>query len=606
MKKTLAFTLSLLLALISPVCLTARAEEARPGPLIYVPDLTEIALYYNDGETMYEAFNPSGAEFTRTVSEMLLGFIIASERLSDGLTRVEDAIDSLFAGISCGKDGAPLYPNVGITPAAALPSPVNAPAPIKSENLTALFDAAGEKLDASRFYVFRYDWRLAPQTNAALLSAFVEEVCAACGGEKASLLSAGYGGITVGTYLSLYRNEAGKHVSRCVFLDSMMLGSTVIGDLMAGRFHRFIASDSITDDPFSILKPDDGTQNSALKYAITTYVSEDPNGVAARAIKNIVGNETYISLFSAAFLSLLSSILSDEGVYGSVAAGMRRIAKEAPGELYSAGLREYLRNIPGLWAAVPEESFDEAASFLFGSSIPAELSDTINGYREIRKNGAETLRAAVLHGVDVSVVAGYSRQMLPLTAGLADQSDGLVPTRLASFGAITPDTPDKANAVRYCRLTRHHHVSLDGKVDASGAFLPERTWLIKNHRHLDYADPTAGAFLAWLLTGSSLTVHTNPLYPQYQQRSLVSRDITPITSPDSPFDFYYGDIDGDKEITAADARSVLRFAVGLEFPTRLMTIAADVDNDEAITAADARLILRFAVGLETEFPVDLL
>ena len=73
---------------------------------------------------------------------------------------------------------------------------------------------------------------------------------------------------------------------------------------------------------------------------------------------------------------------------------------------------------------------------------------------------------------------------------------------------------------------------------------------------------------------------------------------------DSPFDFIYGDINDDGFVTAEDARMALRFAVGLEFPTKLMAIAADVDNDDFITAQDARLILRFAVGLDTEFPVD--
>lgn len=61
-----------------------------------------------------------------------------------------------------------------------------------------------------------------------------------------------------------------------------------------------------------------------------------------------------------------------------------------------------------------------------------------------------------------------------------------------------------------------------------------------------------------------------------------------------------GDVDGDGNISAADARLALRRSVGLEnceegSPAFL---ACDVDLDGNVSAADARLILRASVGLE--------
>lgn len=61
-----------------------------------------------------------------------------------------------------------------------------------------------------------------------------------------------------------------------------------------------------------------------------------------------------------------------------------------------------------------------------------------------------------------------------------------------------------------------------------------------------------------------------------------------------------GDVDGDGNISAADARLALRRSVGLEnyeegSPAFL---ACDVDLDGNVTVADARLILRASVGLE--------
>ena len=60
-----------------------------------------------------------------------------------------------------------------------------------------------------------------------------------------------------------------------------------------------------------------------------------------------------------------------------------------------------------------------------------------------------------------------------------------------------------------------------------------------------------------------------------------------------------GDVDGDKSVTAADARIILRCAVGLENPAADVLAYANLDYDNAISAADARFALRTAVGLET-------
>ena len=61
-----------------------------------------------------------------------------------------------------------------------------------------------------------------------------------------------------------------------------------------------------------------------------------------------------------------------------------------------------------------------------------------------------------------------------------------------------------------------------------------------------------------------------------------------------------GDVDGDAEITAADARLALRRAVELEDYAvgSDRFVACDVDHNGEVTAADARLILRAAVELE--------
>ena len=67
----------------------------------------------------------------------------------------------------------------------------------------------------------------------------------------------------------------------------------------------------------------------------------------------------------------------------------------------------------------------------------------------------------------------------------------------------------------------------------------------------------------------------------------------PVLPPTVP-----GDADNDGTVTAADARLVLRAAVGLE--TLVWPEICDLNADGKVTAYDARGVLRFAVGLELE------
>ena len=62
-----------------------------------------------------------------------------------------------------------------------------------------------------------------------------------------------------------------------------------------------------------------------------------------------------------------------------------------------------------------------------------------------------------------------------------------------------------------------------------------------------------------------------------------------------------GDVDGDGEVKAADARQALRAAVNLEKLSDYEKTAADLDSASAkhtVNSADARHILRMSVGLE--------
>ena len=62
--------------------------------------------------------------------------------------------------------------------------------------------------------------------------------------------------------------------------------------------------------------------------------------------------------------------------------------------------------------------------------------------------------------------------------------------------------------------------------------------------------------------------------------------------------YYYGDVNYDGQVTAEDARQILRFSVSLDMPNNYHISIGDFSEDGFLTAADARTCLRTAVDLE--------
>ena len=67
-------------------------------------------------------------------------------------------------------------------------------------------------------------------------------------------------------------------------------------------------------------------------------------------------------------------------------------------------------------------------------------------------------------------------------------------------------------------------------------------------------------------------------------------------------DVMYGDVDGDKAVTATDALWALQAYVGSRELDEAQTKAADVNLDETIDTSDALAILQFAVQLRDKLP----
>lgn len=108
--------------------------------------------------------------------------------------------------------------------------------------------------------------------------------------------------------------------------------------------------------------------------------------------------------------------------------------------------------------------------------------------------------------------------------------------------------------------------------------------------------PAATAIQSLFGNGSTITVLSDT-DAVLSDTDPAKSDTDPVKP--NPIDDLLGDVSGDGEVTAEDARLCLRCAVGLENYAKGSDQfnACDVDGDNAVTAGDARLILRMAVGL---------
>lgn len=119
-------------------------------------------------------------------------------------------------------------------------------------------------------------------------------------------------------------------------------------------------------------------------------------------------------------------------------------------------------------------------------------------------------------------------------------------------------------------------------------------------------DSSQGALVIWLTTDTKEGF--DEAYEHFGKEECVDRLIKDVLCGDTeepteeeimkaaylaPFD-----TDGDGNVTASDARFVLRAAVGLEELTENQEKALGLKKDEDVSADDARKVLRASVGLE--------
>lgn len=600
--KTVKRVLCILLSIVTVFSVPAGALAAKLdyAPVIYIGDMSDNPLYYNPNKiNATVAFDMNSSDFTGDIASVVTGVVLSSfADVATATPMVANAVKGMMNPILCAPDGSSRDSTIGPW---KYDTPVSAWAEEEiSENINALAMASQGYINKNEIFFFSYDWRLSPTATADELKDFIEHVENYTDSDKVSILSVGYGGVIANSYLYEYEDHAKKNVQSSVFYNCPILGNAIIGDFMKGRIARTVQDDGSIIDAI-------GTINGADRgEAFIDYISEDTSGFISGIFENLLGEGEITSLIGNLFVALVATIVKGEDGHKELGKMYNTFALVADDPIYDDFLREYLRDIPGLWALVPEKDFDAAMDFLYGDDVIGNvLNSKINSYRDVLENTDETLKTAQMNGINVCVVANYNLQILPVTISIADMSDGIESVKYASAGAVTADNESEGGKYNHC-IFEHTHIAPDKNIDASYCYLPENTWFIRNLPHGDLTKEDVADFIVWLLFSfTQKTVWEDASYTQYMSYSGYTKKLTPYLSPENTNSGNkYGDIDSDGDVSAADARAALRMAVGLDVATKELRVIADVDGSNDVGAEDARLILRYSVGLIFAFPVE--
>ena len=448
-------------------------------------------------------------------------------------------------------------------------------------------ESIAEKIGYENTFVFTYDWRIDPVSNAEALADYVENVKEVTGAEKVSIISEGYGSTVATTYLAANEETVADSVKNFVTVSSEFLGTSLMGDFFKGDIVNPLTNITTFTSAY-------------IRY--TNDISDNPMTAFTTWLLNYILNNEW-ELYK--FCLKIETVLSTLNLF-----------------VDQSGIIDEMAKMPGLWALVSVNDYDDALENIFGEETDSELCETIDAFKAYQYDYEGMLQAVKDSGVNISVVAAWDLQIFPVGKNYSIQSDGIVDTEYASFGATCIDLNDVAEAKENVQMYEdgHKHISttydmltpwydhagICKYIDASTCALPENTWFIKNMKHGTFTyDSNSMEFLLWLVTADTeRNVWQDAAYKQfmtynrYVNPGILSSDGLVATDKE-PGTYILGDINLDGEITSLDAMIALDVADGYEYIEN-DTVAfqnGDINADGEITDDDASAILMISAGL---------
>jgi len=344
-------------------------------------------------------------------------------------------------------------------------------------------------LKKSSVVTFRYDWRLDPILIASQINDFVEYVCASTGSEQVCIRCHSLGGVMTLTYITLYGDS---RIHSIVMNSTAVFGETYNGELMTGQ-----------------MKLSGAGISEYLQYSMDdTEYEELVDGVM------VLLEDAGLLDFVAKFGDLIISKLGDYWIPEVV----------IPMFAYS----------PAIWAMVPDQYVEQAKDYVFNNCMAGNGVDysaliaKIDSYGVVRENRVANLNK-LNEDANLYVIARYGYSSVPLTPSWDENSDGVIDTKNASYGA-TVTKYGTIFADDYITDSNREYISPDKTVDASTCMFPEQTWFIKNLGHSKTPKCLDEFFLTLLHYDGQANVNTFAEYPRFMEFDGTEKTLSADTS----------------------------------------------------------------------------
>ncbi len=484
MKKLISLLVCFAL-LISSVSAFAAAESADDTPVIFVPGFMQPYMFIEsevEGEEDFYLWLPHIESIFKRIIDDMPNFIRSIFGLIGGDVRgfgetLGGGAYAVAQKLSCNPDGSSVYPitHYKNDPAEANGANLKKIVNINAERKNFLFEDFADYLiennytDYENIFIFEYDSRWDAIQISEELRTYIKAVKDYTKSEKVNLFTVSYGGLITATYLYSYMQEG--DVAKAVLNVPPLQGT------------------DFTDKLFR------ETVNLPL-YTLIDFV------------ESVLCLETNIApLLKNTDSSFFNTLLT--GASG----GMLGVV-EYWSSIYTITSNDYYEDL--------KKDFLDPVE----SKPLIERNDKI--HYEIMPSMKETFEKCKAYGTDVSIITCTGSS---ICFGGELDGDILVPTYSASGATTAPLGKSFENGYTplgtSCDNTEHNHVSPAMNIDASTAYLPEKTWFVEGSYHamFELEEYTRALSAKLLFTDELKDVHSDPEYPQFQSSNNPHRGL---------------------------------------------------------------------------------
>ncbi|MBQ7595810.1 MAG: hypothetical protein IJU45_04000 [Clostridia bacterium] len=491
MKKIIAVFMALVMAFM--IAVPSIAAKADVTPVIIVGGVGTRSYYENYGTEDEVRVFPPTPDVVEIITLAATGIVktVVTRDLNCLSEMIGKILESVFEKFKCNADGDSKYENIG-----------SVYYPLSIDNYefdfenevpeVAIAGTVAQSIGAENTYFYNYDWRLDPCANASGLDYMIQQAKQKAGSDKVTLIPCSMGGVQTLAYLNEYGSE---DIEKIIFMSSAHKGLLFVSEMFTGHVE------------FS--------QKNIFKY-LSDFVN--------------LGNEDIDDAFD-----LLCSYFGTAPYLSGIFKFVDYYAQKLNNETTYDSLKRVFGSMPGMWAFVCNDYFDDARAFMTDENTSEALLEKIDYYHaNVGSRADEILLEAKENGTSVCVFSHYNKGSVPVTPKANVEGDNLIETPCTSIGATVAFAGETLGEcyvqANYCG--GHNHVSPDNRIDASTCLFPDSTWFIKYEEHVGCKYNSDYAQLVKILNDfdGQPTVFDFEEYPQFLKTDMKGMTLSPVTA----------------------------------------------------------------------------